>query len=134
MRVRDENRRAASPSEDRSWKTSIGRFSRSCDSCGPELATARKVPAYVIFSDATLRELARWKPIDVAALDQIQGFGRKKALEYGTGILKLIRDYVERNRIKIRGGWASAGPPSARQMPQTHAGKRGSGRTAGEPP
>jgi ATP-dependent DNA helicase RecQ len=80
-------------------------------------SAARKVPAYVIFTDATLRELARWKPVDRPALEQISGFGKKKTLDYGSVILNLIRDYVERNRIKIRGGWAGAGPPSARQMP-----------------
>ncbi|RPJ80216.1 MAG: RecQ family ATP-dependent DNA helicase, partial [Acidobacteria bacterium] len=86
-------------------------------------SAVRKVPAYVIFSDMTLRELARWKPVERPSLEQISGVGRKKTLEYGAGILNLIREYAQRHEIQVRAGWAGPGPPSARSSPRRR--KRG---------
>jgi len=104
---------AQEAAEDTSWEDVDRSLFEELREWRLELSAARKVPAYVILNDMTLRELARWKPMDLPALEQISGFGRKKTLEYGSNVLKLIHDYVERNHIKIRGGWAGAGPPSA---------------------
>ncbi|HOE95535.1 MAG TPA: DNA helicase RecQ [Candidatus Sumerlaeota bacterium] len=57
------------------------------------LAEARAVPAYVVFSDATLRELARRRPATRKALLKISGIGERKAREFGDEFLKLIRDH-----------------------------------------
>ncbi len=113
--------------EDTSWEEVDRLLFEELRRLRSQLAATRKVPAYVIFSDATLRELARWKPIDPPALEQISGFGKKKTLEHGVGVIGLIRDYVARNHIKIRGGWAGVGPPSARPKPprRRKPGKRG---------
>ena len=48
-----------------------------------EIADAQDVPAYVIFSDATLRELASAKPSTLAAFRQIGGVGDTKLERYG---------------------------------------------------
>jgi len=79
-------------------------------------SAVRKVPAYVIFSDMTLRELARWKPVERPSLEQISGVGRKKTLDYGSGVLNLIREDADRHEIKVRAGGAGAGPPLARSL------------------
>jgi ATP-dependent DNA helicase RecQ len=55
-----------------------------------ELAHARGVPPYVIFHDATLRELARRKPATPGELQHVYGIGAKKAQELGEVILAAI--------------------------------------------
>jgi ATP-dependent DNA helicase RecQ len=57
-------------------------------------ATARVhgVPAYVIFHDATLRDIAQLKPGSLASLAEISGVGARKLESYGTAILALVTD------------------------------------------
>ena len=54
--------------------------------------TARKhnVPAYVIFHDATMREIAKAKPASLGDLRNISGVGEKKLESYGEEIVALI--------------------------------------------
>lgn len=60
-----------------------------------ELATASSVPAFVIFSDATLRELARCRPVSTENLLDIHGIGQRKADDYGERVMDLIQEYCE---------------------------------------
>jgi ATP-dependent DNA helicase RecQ len=54
--------------------------------------TARKhnVPAYVIFHDATMREIAKARPMTLADLRGVSGVGEKKLESYGSEIIELI--------------------------------------------
>ena len=56
-----------------------------------ELARETGVPAYIIFGDATLRDLARKKPSTPGALLLVSGIGMKKLEQYGERILERIR-------------------------------------------
>ena len=56
-----------------------------------EVARERGVPSYVIFHDATLRELARLRPTTPGALGQIYGVGARKAEDLGEAVLAVIR-------------------------------------------
>ncbi len=47
------------------------------------LADERNVPAYVVFSDAVLRAMAREKPQTLSAMRRISGVGEKKLADYG---------------------------------------------------
>jgi ATP-dependent DNA helicase RecQ len=49
------------------------------------------VPAYVIFHDATLREIARARPSSLEMLRGISGIGARKLEAYGTEIVELTR-------------------------------------------
>jgi ATP-dependent DNA helicase RecQ len=55
-------------------------------------ATAKEqgVPAYVIFHDATLREIASRMPADLGALGSISGIGENKLAKYGEGVLGVL--------------------------------------------
>lgn len=58
-------------------------------------ATARElgVPAYVIFHDATLRELAVRRPTTVQNLEGIAGIGQKKRDTYGEHLVRVITQH-----------------------------------------
>ncbi|MFZ6775967.1 DNA helicase RecQ [Undibacterium sp. Ji83W] len=57
-----------------------------------ETARTHNVPAYVIFPDATLREIARQQPATLSALRAISGVGDKKLESYGKEIISLIEE------------------------------------------
>jgi ATP-dependent DNA helicase RecQ len=48
------------------------------------------VPAYVIFHDATLRDIARQRPDSIEGLGTISGVGDRKLEAYGEDILELL--------------------------------------------
>ncbi len=54
------------------------------------IAKEHGVPAYVVFHDATLAELARARPQSEAALAQISGVGTRKLERYGAALLELL--------------------------------------------
>ena len=56
------------------------------------LAEAGGVPPYVIFHDATLREIARLKPRDEEELGQVSGIGVAKLARYGGAVLQALRE------------------------------------------
>ena len=56
------------------------------------LADEAGVPAYVVFSDATLAEMIERRPATPAQLLQISGVGPKKLETYGEEFLSAIRD------------------------------------------
>ena len=62
-----------------------------------ELARARGVPAYVIFGDVTLREMAREYPIELDQLEGISGVGARKLAEYGPIFVATIAQYLGSN-------------------------------------
>jgi ATP-dependent DNA helicase RecQ len=63
------------------------------------LAETEKVPAYVIFSDATLVEIATYLPQTTDELEQISGFGMVKIARYGSLFLNAIRDYSREHNL-----------------------------------
>ena len=66
-----------------------------------ELADERDVPAYVVFSDATLRDMARVRPGSPAALLNVRGVGERKLADLGTQFLKTISDYCREKRLPL---------------------------------
>ena len=56
-----------------------------------ELAQERKVPAYVIFSDATLHDMCVMKPNDLETLALVNGVGPKKLKDFGGMFLQALK-------------------------------------------
>jgi DNA helicase-2/ATP-dependent DNA helicase PcrA len=55
-------------------------------------AAAASLPAYVVFTDATLVAIAETLPGDAAALARIPGVGPAKLDRYGEAVLALLAD------------------------------------------
>jgi DNA helicase-2/ATP-dependent DNA helicase PcrA len=55
-------------------------------------AREQQVPAYVVFTDATLTAIAEQRPADRAALVGIPGIGARKLDRYGAAVLALVTD------------------------------------------
>ncbi len=57
-----------------------------------ELASEMGVPAYIIFSDKTLKHLANDKPFDKDSMLEVNGVGEKKYEQFGEDFLGVIND------------------------------------------
>ncbi len=62
-----------------------------------ELADAKSIPSYVVFSDVTLRHFSRDYPQDADALLRIPGVGEKKLADFGAAFIESIRDWLSEN-------------------------------------
>jgi ATP-dependent DNA helicase RecQ len=58
------------------------------------LADERNVPAYIIFSDAALREMARAYPATTAEFSHIPGVGQQKLRDFAQPFTAAIRSYL----------------------------------------
>lgn len=59
-----------------------------------ELAIKEKLPPYMIFSDATLTQMATDKPTDLELMKDIRGVGEFKLQKYGEKFLTVIKSYI----------------------------------------
>ena len=59
------------------------------------LAAKASVPAYVVFTDATLRDMCAKMPTDEQELLQVSGVGERKAHRYGKAFLEEINRKAE---------------------------------------
>ena len=58
-----------------------------------EMADKRSVPAYVIFTDATLREIAARRPKNLFELMNCRGIGAEKAEKYGRDVVEIVNKH-----------------------------------------
>lgn len=65
-----------------------------------QLAEAENVPPYVIFSDASLSEMAGYFPLSLTDLRKISGVGDFKLEKYGASFLESIIEFCQENDIE----------------------------------
>jgi ATP-dependent DNA helicase RecQ len=76
------------------------------------LADERNVPPYIIFSDVSLRQMARDYPADQREFARISGVGEKKLAEFGALFLAEIAAHLQTNPRQIFADDSFA-PPSS---------------------
>lgn len=99
--------------------TAAMRKRRRCDDCPPtydpelfermrtwraDVAKEAKVPAYVVFTDATLEAIAERCPTDVASLSSISGVGARKLALYGAQVLALVHGALPAEAARAQPG------------------------------
>lgn len=62
-----------------------------------KLAKEAGIPAYVVFSNATLTDMAKKKPKTMSEFRRVSGVGEIKAAWYGTAFLKRIQQFNDEN-------------------------------------
>ena len=65
-------------------------------------ARRENVPPYIVFSDATLLELATFLPSNVSELSRISGFGEVKMRRYGKAFLGAVSEYCREHSISSK--------------------------------
>jgi ATP-dependent DNA helicase RecQ len=66
-----------------------------------EIADDRGVPPFVVFSDATLRDLARVRPGSKSALLRVRGIGEKKSADLGERFLAELASYCSSHGLTL---------------------------------
>ena len=59
-----------------------------------ELAKENGIPPFVIFSNATLADMAKKKPVNLSAFKKVSGVGELKAAWYGKAFVEKIKEYI----------------------------------------
>lgn len=109
--ARPKRRKSAAPAQCRTCGSMLGtgaeRKVGRCSDCPPtydeatfealrnwrlQEATTAKVPAFVVFTDATLVAIAEAKPATVQQLSTLPGVGASKLERYGEAVLEILND------------------------------------------
>ena len=77
------------------------------------LADERDVPAYVVFSDVALRQMAQDYPTNEQEFIRISGVGSRKLEEFGADFLATIAEYLESNPRQSFSSISTVPTPSA---------------------
>jgi ATP-dependent DNA helicase RecQ len=91
-RVKVRATKKASPRSATGWSYDPGLFEALRD-LRKQLADREQVPPFVVFSDATLAEMAARRPRDAQGLLSVNGVGQVKMERYGEDFLALLIDY-----------------------------------------
>jgi ATP-dependent DNA helicase RecQ len=111
--ARDEPRRSRTETE--SWDGVDRALFDRLRALRLAVARERGVPPYVVFHDATLRELARLRPVTMGALRAVYGVGAKKAEDLGETVLAVIRGESVTGPDPASSAGAPAGAPPPRR-------------------
>src|SRR5581483_10489438 len=96
-----ENQNQKNPLEEKSWESVENGLFQTLRKLRRQLADERRVPAYVLFNDATLRDMARVRPGSPAALLGIRGVGERKLADLGERFLQVIESYCREKRLPL---------------------------------
>ena len=66
-----------------------------------EIARQHSLPAYVVFHDSTLKEIARRLPDSLEEMGNISGIGQKKLYMYGESFLETIAQYKKKHHLHL---------------------------------
>jgi ATP-dependent DNA helicase RecQ len=66
-----------------------------------EEAVSRAVPAYIVFGDKTLRDLARQRPSTVERMLDVHGVGQQKAANFGQQFVECIVGYCSQQGLTM---------------------------------
>lgn len=64
-----------------------------------KIAGKKRIPAYIVFGDASLRDMARKRPSSINSLLEVKGVGEKKCKQYGETFLNAIIEYCRDNSL-----------------------------------
>lgn len=84
------------------------------------LADERTSPAFTIFGDATLREMAIHYPQRLESFGKIKGIGPAKLKQYGALFVEAIRSYAEPRQIEEVARGEFSAPATSSTYQQTH--------------
>lgn len=66
-----------------------------------DISREEKIPPYMIFGDATLKELSNRMPITEEQFLDISGVGNSKLNKYGEKFMSKIKEYIEEKNIEV---------------------------------
>jgi ATP-dependent DNA helicase RecQ len=101
VRKRKAEKVKASKADEKSWVDVDRELFEALRKWRFDLAKQTQKPPYVIFSDETLRALARVRPSTQEALRAVKGIGDAKLRTYGGLVLAIITDYCAERGVEM---------------------------------
>ena len=65
------------------------------------IAEKNKIPPFIVFADASLKEMCKYFPFDRYSMLGISGVGVNKLENYGDAFIKSIKKYVDDNNVDL---------------------------------
>jgi len=93
--------RARRPAADDSWEGVHRGLFDTLRVVRREIAKEKSVPAYIVFGDAALRDMARRRPSSVERFLDVSGVGQAKARQYGDRFVATICEYVRNHELEL---------------------------------
>jgi ATP-dependent DNA helicase RecQ len=98
-----------------------------------EVASARGVPAYIVFGDATLRDMARQRPSTLQGMLNVRGVGERKLSDVGQQFVDHIVMYCTEREVEMDvAPCVTVAPPPAATL-STGAGSLSAFRSKSQP-
>ena len=66
-----------------------------------QIADAQNLPPYVVFTDASLRDMAARQPCDAQDFGEVSGVGSRKLAQYGPAFVAAIRAFREELNLEV---------------------------------
>lgn len=101
LQQRKSSEKRESAVEKKSWKGVDRGLFDHLRQLRKEQAEQREIPAYVVFGDAALREMARYRPSTLAAFRRIKGVGERKLADYGELFVSEIAAYCQEHGLPM---------------------------------
>lgn len=95
-----EERKKAAPSEPSKREAAETELFEKLRELRRSIADGQGIPAYLVFGDRTLQEMAQKIPSDRASMMEISGVGEKKFETYGAAFLDMIRSFMGKEAEK----------------------------------
>lgn len=87
--------------EDQSWEGVDEGLFEEIRQLRKLIAESKGVPAFVVFGDASLRDMARKRPSSGSRFMEIHGVGHKKRKDYGETFIETITTYCKENELEM---------------------------------
>ncbi|MEZ4309432.1 MAG: DNA helicase RecQ [Polyangiaceae bacterium] len=98
------------------------------------IADARDLPAYIIFGDLSLRQMATLRPTDLASFRRIHGVGEKRLTDLGPTFLAAIQSHIAALAEKDAESTPESSPESTADPTPDSTPPSASARSADSPP
>ncbi|MEM9904969.1 MAG: DNA helicase RecQ [Cyanobacteria bacterium P01_D01_bin.44] len=88
-----------------------------------QLADEQFVPPYIVFSDASLRQMAQQRPVSLSTFAQISGVGKRKLDQYGETFTSEIAKFCQAHNLESDSSEDETLPPpsaSSNDLADTH--------------
>ncbi|MEM8807176.1 MAG: DNA helicase RecQ [Cyanobacteria bacterium P01_G01_bin.38] len=88
-----------------------------------QLADEQFVPPYIVFSDASLRQMAQQRPVSLSIFAQISGVGKRKLEQYGETFTREIAKFCQAHNLESDSSADETLPPpsaSSNDLADTH--------------
>ena len=87
-----------------------------------QIADSKGVPPYIVFGDATLKDMVEKLPINEFRMRAISGVGEKKFEQYGEAFMNIILDFVQTTGAKVPTEVSTSRQPKATAPTQREKG------------